>query len=122
MSSEMHSRKRCQSRIGRVVSVLVTMLAVTACKGGEKECRQWRLQVEVPMGTEVTTSTRATPDRSTLEQAQWTTLTAPGQEPVIPMPGAEQFPEVVYTIASPDGVVSFDKPQVLTVIVADGCD
>jgi hypothetical protein len=104
----------------RALSVLVIMLAASGCKA-EKECRQWRLQVEVPMGAEVTTSTRATPDRSTLEQAQWTTIAGPGQSPTT-QPWAEQFPEVGYTVASPDGVVASDKPQVLTVIVADGCD
>lgn len=98
------------------------MLAVSACQGGEKECRQWQLQAQVPMGTKVTTSTRATSDRATLEQAQWTTLSGPEQTPVTPATWADQFPEVGYEIASPNGVVSSDQLQTLTVTVADGCD
>lgn len=97
------------------MTLLVAMLGASACNGGAKECRQLRLQAEVPMGTKVTTSTRATPDRAALEQAQWTVVDAP-------QPWAEHFPEVTHTIAPPDGVASSDQLQVLTVTVADGCD
>lgn len=74
------------------------------------------------MGTQVSTSTRATSDRATLEQTQWTTLSGPDQPPTAPQPWAAHFPEVAYSITSPNGVVSSDQPQVLTVLVADGCD
>ncbi len=122
MSAKIHPRERCRSRIGGGLAMLVAMLAVSSCKGGAKECRQWRLQVEVPMGAEVTTSTRASSDPATLEKASWTTLSGPDQKPVDSAEWAERFPEVGYTIVSPDGVVSSDKPQLLTVLVADGCD
>lgn len=57
------------------------------------------------------------PDRAALEQAQWTILSA-----VTPVPWANQFPEVTHMMAPADGVASADAVQILTVIVADGCD
>jgi hypothetical protein len=112
----------CRRRLAGLATVLITLLASSACNRGSKECRQWRLQAEVPTGTKVTTSTRATPDRTTLEQAQWTILSAPDQQPAAPLPWADEFPEVTTMMAPADGVASSDAVQILTVVVADGCD